>query len=272
MRFPYKVVAITGASTGLGAEMAAQLGRAGCKVALLARNTEKLAAVADAVRASGGTPLAIPCNVDDWPAVQQAVAQAETELGPLECMIANAGVGQKLTDALWDPTVPEQIMRTNFIGMIHALYAALPGMLKRAKGHLVGVASMASYQGVPKDGGYAASKAAQRVFLEGLRVELHGSGVRVTCICPGFVRTPMTDKNDFDMPFLLEPEDACRRMLKAIAARRRVFNFPRRLDALVTVGTHTPRWIFDRALASAAKGKMKGKGRTQGFSDGRQPG
>jgi short-subunit dehydrogenase len=268
MRFPYRVVAITGASTGLGAEMAAQLGRAGCKVALIARNAEKLAAVAEAVRAGSGTPLAIPCNVDDWPAVQQAVARTEAELGPIECMIANAGVGQKLNETVWDPAIPERIMRTNFMGMVHALYATLPFMQARGRGHLVGVASMASYQGVPDDGGYSASKAAQRVFLESLRVQLHGSGVKVTCICPGFVRTPMTDKNDFDMPFLLEADEACRRMLRAIAAGRRVFNFPKRINALVSIGTHTPRWMFDRALASAARSR---KARTQGYSDGRKP-
>lgn len=249
MGFPYQVVAITGASTGLGAEMARQLGRAGCKVALMARSADKLAALADEVRAAGGTPLALPCDVGDWPQVQAAVSKAEVDLGPLECMLANAGIGQQLEPGPWDPAVVQQILRTNVMGMVHALYAALPGMQQRGRGHLVGVASMASYQGLPLDGGYAASKAAQRIFLEGLRVQLHGTGVKVTCICPGFVRTPMTDKNDFNMPFLLEADAAARRMLRAIASGRRVYNFPRRMAALVWLGQRTPRWLFDAATS-----------------------
>jgi short-subunit dehydrogenase len=260
MGFPYRVVAITGASTGLGAEMARQLTRQGCKVALIARNADKLATLA---AECGENALALPCTVDDWAQVQAAVAQAESALGPIECMIANAGIGQQLKPGPWDPTVPEQILRTNVQGMVHALYAVLPGMQARGRGHLVGVASMASYQGLPLDGGYAASKAAQRIFLEGLRVQLHGTGIPVTCICPGFVRTPMTDKNEFDMPFLLEADAAARRMLRAIARRRRVYNFPKRMAALVWLGQRTPRWLFD---AVTHRMGMRQSKRTQAYS------
>lgn len=263
MVFPYKVVAITGASTGLGAEMARQLTRQGCKVALMARNAEKLAALAAEL---GENALALPCNVDDFAQVQAAVARAEAELGPIDCMIANAGIGQKLAPGPWDPTVPEQILRTNVQGMVHALYAVLPAMQARKRGHLVGMASMASYQGLPLDGGYAASKAAQRIFLEGLRVQLHGTGIAVTCICPGFVRTPMTDKNDFDMPFLLQADVAARRMLRAIARKRRVYNFPKRLAALVWFGQRVPRWLFDATVSRMGTGPGK---RTQPYSQPR---
>ncbi len=261
--FPYQVVAITGASTGLGAEMARQLGQAGCKVALIARSADKLDQLAQQVRAGGGTALALPCNVDDWQQVQAAVAKAESDLGPLQCMLANAGIGQQLEPGPWDPAVVEQILRTNVMGMVHALYAALPAMQQRGRGHLVGVASMASYQGLPLDGGYSASKAAQRIFLEGLRVQLHATGISVTCICPGFVRTPMTDKNDFNMPFLIEAEDAARRMLRAIANRRRVYNFPKRMAALAWAGQRTPRWLFDAATSWLGKHQSK---RTQARS------
>jgi short-subunit dehydrogenase len=240
--------------------MARQLAGAGCKVALMARSTDKLAALATEL---GPNALALPCDVDDFAQVRAAVARAESELGPVECMIANAGIGQKLAPGPWDPAVPEQILRTNVQGMVHALYAVLPGMQARGRGHLVGVSSMASYQGLPLDGGYAASKAAQRVFLEGLRVQLRGTGIAVTCLCPGFVRTPMTDKNDFDMPFLLEADAAARRMLHAIARKRRVFNCPRRLAALVWLGQRTPRWLFDAVLARMGNRPTR---RTQAYS------
>jgi short-subunit dehydrogenase len=107
-----------------------------------------------------------------------------------------------------------------------------------------------------------------RTHCEGLRIELRGTGVHVTTICPGFVRTPMTDKNQFNMAFLLEAEPAAKRMLRAIARKRRVYNFPRRLWWLVRFGMMTPRWLFDAAVGSQT-GKMGG--RTQALSDGSKP-
>lgn len=268
MAFPYKTVLLTGASSGLGAEMARQLGRQGCKLALVARRAELLEHLAAEINAAGGTALPIACDVADVDAAARAVARAESELGALDCVIANAGIGQPLTPRTFDPRATEQIFRVNMLGMTNVFYAALPAMLQRKRGHLVGVASLASYQGLPSDGGYAASKAAMRTHCEGLRIELRGTGIHVTTICPGFVRTPMTDKNQFNMAFLLEAEPAARRMLRAIARKRRVYNFPRRLWWLVRFGMMTPRWLFDAAVGSQT-GKMGG--RTQALSDGSPP-
>ncbi|MCB9895395.1 MAG: SDR family NAD(P)-dependent oxidoreductase [Planctomycetes bacterium] len=249
MKFPHEVVVITGASSGIGAEMAVQLGRLGCKLALLARREDKLNEVAAKVEAAGGKALVLPCDVSDAAAVAQAMGKAVQAFGPIDCVIANAGVGQQLDKHDYAPETVERIFRINMLGMTNAFYAALPGMLERSRGHLVAVASLASYQGMPRDGGYAASKAAMRTHCEGLRIELRGSGVDVTCICPGFIRTPITDKNNFDMPFLLEVKPATRRMLRAIAKRRRVFNFPRRLWWLIKIGQRTPRWLYDWIIA-----------------------
>lgn len=264
MTFPYKVVAITGASSGLGREMALQLAAQGCKLGLMARRKEQLDDLATEVAARGGEALALPCDVGDYAQVEQAVARIEQSLGPIECMIANAGIGQVVEQLAFDRESTDKIFRTNVLGMTNAFYASVPAMLQRKAGHLVGVASLASYQGLPVDAGYAASKAAMRIHCESMRIELRGTGVAVTTICPGFVRTPMTDLNDFNMPFLLEAPAAARRMLRAIARKRRVYNFPKPLWWLIKLGNVTPRFIYDAFLAWQLK-STAGK-RTQPLS------
>ncbi|MBX3460206.1 MAG: SDR family NAD(P)-dependent oxidoreductase [Planctomycetes bacterium] len=256
MGFPYGVVAITGASTGIGRELAKQLAGQGVKVGLIARNAELLEKLSGEI---GPGACAAPCDVGDFAAVQAAVAKIEGALGPIECMVANAGIGAPREALAFDAAVTEQIYRTNVLGMTHAFYAVLPGMIARKRGHLVGVSSLASYQGLPQDAGYAGSKAAQRIHLESLRLELRPTGVKVTTVCPGFVRTPLTDRNDFDMPFLMEVGPAARRIIKAIRRGCRITHFPWSLLALVRLGLATPRWIFDWFMAMQAKGMHKGR-------------
>ncbi|MBZ0136391.1 MAG: SDR family NAD(P)-dependent oxidoreductase [Planctomycetes bacterium] len=262
MKFPHRVVAITGASSGIGAELAAQLGAMGCTVGLMARRQDVLDAVGRKVESAGGTPVMLPCDVGDYEQVKRAVARLVDAHGPIDCMIANAGTGCPVNRLEFSPEATEAVFRTNLLGMTNAFYAVLPAMLERKRGHLVGVSSLASYQGMPQDAGYAASKAAQRIHLEGMRVELRGTGVDVTTICPGFIRTPMTDKNEFDMPVLLDVETAARRMIRAIAKRKRVYNFPRRLWWLIRIGMATPRWVYDTAVANRFS-RMGASGRTQ---------
>lgn len=256
MGFPYSVVAITGASTGMGRELALQLAAQGVKVGLMARNAELLDKLAGEI---GPAACAAPCDVGDYAAVQAAVAKIEAALGPVECMVANAGIGAPREALAFDAAVTEQIYRTNVLGMTNAFYAVLPGMIARKRGHLVGVSSLASYQGLPQDAGYAGSKAAQRLHLESLRIELRPTGVKVTTVCPGFVRTPLTDRNDFDMPFLMEVQPAARRIIKAIRHGRRMCAFPWPMRLMVRFGLATPRWTFDWFMAAQAKNMHKGR-------------
>lgn len=269
MKFPHQVVAITGASSGIGAELAVQLSTLGCKLGLIARRDELLKEVADKVEAAGGKALCVPGDVSDACQMQAAMKRIADELGPIDCVVANAGVGQQLDRNEFDPAAVERIFRINMLGMTNAFYAALPEMMQRKHGHLVAIASLASYQGLPRDGGYAASKAAMRTHCEGLRIELRGTGVDVTCICPGFIRTPLTDKNEFDMPFLLEVEPATRKIVRAIARRRRVYNFPWQLWWLIKLGQRTPRWLYDRVVAR--EDKRSNSGRTQKRSSEMRP-
>ena len=247
----YAVALITGASSGIGFALARRLAREGTKVALVARRKDLLDGLAAEIRAAGGTALAITCDVRERMPMHAAIAQTVRELGPIDLLIANAGVGHVIPADTFDAALFEDTIRTNLLGPVYAVEAALPAMLSRRAGHIVGVSSLAAYHGFPMTHAYCASKSALNAFLEGLRAEISDHGVRVTTVCPGFVRTPMTVKNAGAMPFLLEADEAARRILRAARAGRRVYNFPWPMAALMTLVRLLPGAVLDRAVRSA---------------------
>jgi short-subunit dehydrogenase len=142
----------------------------------------------------------------------------------------------------------ETMMRVNFLGVVYAIEAVLPAMLQRGQGHLAAVSSLAAYRGIAGKSGYCASKAAVNVYLEGLRVQLGNRGIAVTTLCPGFVRTPMTADNRHAMPFLLEADEAARRMVRALERRRKVYNFPWQSALVMWLAARAPDWLLARVL------------------------
>ncbi len=163
-------------------------------------------------------------------------------------MIANAGVG---APTFLDPVNikdVEKMFQVNVLGVVYSIEAVLPEMLQRKSGHLAAVSSMASYKGLPGESGYCASKAAVNVYMEGLRIQLRDHGINVTTICPGFVKTPMTDVNNFKMPWLLEADDAARRIVKALSRKKKVFNFPWQLTILMKLLAWLPDWAVAREM------------------------
>ena len=180
-----------------------------------------------------------------------AVDQAARELGPIDLLIANAGVGHVIPADRFDATLFEDTIRTNLLGPVFAIEAVLPSMLSRGAGHIVGVSSLAAYRGLPKTHAYCASKSALNASLEGLRAEVADRGVRITTVCPGFVRTSMVAKNSAGMPFLLGPDEAARRILRAVRAGRRVYNFPWPMAVLTALARLLPNGVVDRIVRSA---------------------
>ena len=247
----FAVAMITGASSGIGLELARQLARDGTKVGLVARRGELLQGIAKELCDAGGVAIPIVGDVRDRNATRAAAGHTEKELGPIDLLIANAGVGHSFRAESFDAEIFEDTIRTNLLGAVYAVEAVLPSMLRRHKGHIVGVSSLAAYRGFPQTHPYCASKAALNSFLEGLRAEIGPRGVCVTTVCPGFVRTPMTAQNKGTMPFLLEPAAAAHRILRAARARRRVVNFPLPMAALVRLVHWMPAAVFDRAVRSA---------------------
>jgi short-subunit dehydrogenase len=246
MTWPYEVAAITGASSGIGREMAREIARRGTKVALLARRLPMIEELAAEIRDAGGVAFPVACDVREKDTVTRAIGLATRELGSVDLLVANAGVGYPVLAHRFDAVAAEEIHRVNVFGVLYSIEAVLPAMIDRGRGHIVGLSSLASIRGFAESGTYCASKAALDVQLEGLRVELAPRGIKVTTIRPGFVRTAMTAKNTFEMPFLLEPDDAARRTVRAIERGRRVYSFPWPAAAFMWIVKQVPNAVFDR--------------------------
>jgi len=243
MTFAEQVAVITGASSGLGWALAKELATQGCKVGLIARRRDKLDELAAEIRSAGGTAAVAVADVAERQATVTAIRQLEAELGPIDLLVANAGVG---TPTLLEPMNTadvEKMIRINLLGVIYSIEAVLPEMLRRGRGHLAAVSSIAAYKGLPSESGYCASKAAVNTYMEGLRLHLRGRGIAVTTICPGFIRTPMTSVNQFHMPWLVEVDAAARRIVHAIRRRKKVYNFPWQMSLFMKCTLWAPDWL-----------------------------
>jgi len=188
---------------------------------------------------------------------ERAMAAAAADFGLADLVIANAGVSAGTSgEDLRDVAHLRRLLNVNVVGVAVTLAAFAPAMRKAGSGILACIASVAGFRGLAGNGAYSGSKAAVRTWLESLRVEMHGSGVSVVCICPGYIDTPMTRVNRFRMPFLLPADEAARRIARAIERRPRVAVVPWQM-ALVSVALRTmPGWLYDR-VASGAPRKPK---------------
>lgn len=241
-----RVAILTGASSGIGRELAKELARNGFAVGLLARRQDALETLAEEIRASGGKTEFETADVAVREQVLVAIARLTDRLGPPDLLVANAGMGVPTTIEPMNVLEVEHLFKVNLFGVIYAIEAVLPAMLIRGSGHLAAVSSLASYKGFPGQSGYCASKAAIRFYMEGLRLQLRPRGISVTTICPGFVKTPMTDTHPFKMPFLMEADEAARRVTRALLRKKKVFNFPWPTTRLVKFSYWVPDWIMAR--------------------------
>ena len=146
------------------------------------------------------------------------------------------------------------MFKVNTLGVVYAIEAVLPEMLQRGKGHLAAVSSLAAYKGLPGESGYCASKAAVNVYMNGLRIQLRTRGINVTTICPGFIKTPMTAVNTFYMPGLMEADQAAALIVRALARKRKVFNFPLVLTRLIKFTRFLPDWYMAWVMKDKSEG------------------
>lgn len=237
-------IVITGASAGLGAALARHYAGPDTVLALIARRREPMQALASALP---GRFEVYALDVADQPALERAAKEFCAAHGAPDLVIANAGlsVGTRGDDPA-DIAKLRRLLEVNVAGLAATLAAFAPAMRAAGCGTLCGIASVAGFRGLAGAGAYSASKSAAIHWLEALRVELAGSGVSVVTVCPGYVDTPMTQVNRYRMPFLLDADEAARRIARAIAARRRLAVIPWQMALASYALRALPPWLYDR--------------------------
>ncbi len=244
-------VVISGASSGLGLALARYYLERGAVVGAIARRADLLQALAEQF------PLQIYCyplDVRDTVAVQAAAQDFIARAGVPDIVIANAGVSVgTLTEYAEDIDVFQRVMDINVLGAVKTFQPFLAAMREARRGRLVGIASVAGFRGLPGAGAYSASKAALISYLESLRVELRGSGVRVVTICPGYIKTPMTDINPYPMPFILEAELAARRIARVIEQGKSFAVVPWQMGLVGRMLKLLPDWLYDWLFSKAPR-------------------
>jgi len=234
-----EIIWITGASSGIGRALAKQLAQQDNKVIASGRNREALADLA--LESDNIFPLICDLVKDNKDSIQQSLGELT---GHLDRIVLSAGDCQYLDIDQNDWSCIDHVMAINFHGSVRAIQAALPLLEKSDNGHIVGVSSMASLAPFTQAEAYGASKAALSYFLSALRIDLKAKNIDVTDIMPGFIDTPLTQKNDFSMPFLLSPNEASRRIIKAIEKRSFTGIFPKRLYWLFKFIAFIPKtWV-----------------------------
>ncbi|HEX6150287.1 SDR family NAD(P)-dependent oxidoreductase [Nocardioides sp.] len=237
---------LVGASSGIGAALARELAGRGASVAVSARRADDLARVA------GNEMVAVCVDATDRAAVAVAAEEVRAGLGGVDVMVWCAGYWRQFDAAQWDADVFARHVEVNLLGLNNVLAAVLPPMVEAGRGHVVGIASVAGYRGLPGAEAYGATKAAQINLLEGLRAALSTHGIRVTTVSPGFVRTEMTEANDFPMPFIIEADAAASAIADGLERRRTEIVFPLAMAATMKLARLVPVRLWG-ALTSRSR-------------------
>ena len=220
---------ITGASSGIGRAVALRYARAGATVAVSARNAADLNALALEARGLSGRIIPFAVDTTDRISIAGTVTAVEAACGPISLAILNAGTHHEVDASQFDPVAFDRLFAVNVLGTVNCIAAVLPGMLARGTGQLAIVASVAGYRGLKTAAAYGATKAALINMAEALKFDLDPRDIAVRLINPGFVRTPLTDKNPFPMPFLIDADVAAERIWQGLEKSRRFeIAFPRR--------------------------------------------
>jgi short-subunit dehydrogenase len=230
---------VVGASAGLGRAVAMQLSRLGCHLILSARSEDALRDLAETLPGRADV-LAMDVTND------ASVACAAEAAGEIDGIVYLAAVYWPMTSATWEADKVTAMMDVNLTGAARVLGQVVPGMVERGRGHVVLTGSLSGYRGLPRSLGYGASKAGAMYLAESMYADLRGSGVDVQLVNPGFVKTRLTDKNGFRMPFIMEPEEAARLYVEHMTGDGFSRNFPRHFGALFRLSTFLPDWAYYR--------------------------
>jgi short-subunit dehydrogenase len=241
--FRDKVVMITGASSGIGRGMALEIAARGGNLALLARREDLLKEIVEETRHVKA--VYATADVRDAKAVRDAADNFRKELGPIDVLIANAGIGTADHAVSLTPEHAATVIGINVLGAVNSVAAVLPEMVERKRGRLVAISSLAAYRGLAKSAAYCASKAALTAYFESLRIDLRHSGVGVTIIHPGFIKTDLTSGRHAKMPYLMELDDGVKKIVSAIEKEKKIYAFPWQLATIVRSSMLMPAAMYD---------------------------
>lgn len=246
---PWKTAWITGASSGIGLELAVLLSAHGVRVAATARSVEKLVELAG--RVPGIVP--VPADVTNPAEVAAAYARIVATIGDIDLAVLNAGVWDPMGASDFTAARAVSSMAVNYAGLANALDPLIPAMIAAKRGHIALVASVAGYRGLPKGAAYAPSKAAAISLAEVLQPDLARHGIKVSIVNPGFVETPMTSVNEFPMPYIIKPDDAARRILRGLQRGKFEIVFPWQMMAMLKLARVLPYpaffWLVRNVIA-----------------------
>jgi len=249
-----RVIWLTGASTGIGEALAREITTTGAQLIISARDAQKLEKLS---RELGQNCMAIPADIS---IKEQNIAAIETiikRFGRLDTIILNAGINAYVERHDFNSSVFEKIIQTNFMGMVYGIEASLPYLKQAKHPHIVGMSSTAAYRGLPRAEAYGASKAAIKNMLEALRLNLLPLDISVSVICPGFVKTPLTDKNDFDMPFKISAEEAADTITDQMACYKQEIHFPKRFSIPIKLVSFLPSEWYTALLKRTVRNTEK---------------
>jgi len=233
---------LVGASEGLGRALAERLSRAGVELVLSARNRERLE---DLAQTLPGRALVVPVDVRDAASVREAAHAA----GAFDGVVYLAGVYWPQAAQDWNAEQVEAMCDINFTGAARVMGAVVPAMVERGAGHLVLTGSLAGFRGLPGAIGYGASKAGLMHLAETMRADLRGTGVEVQLLNPGFIRTRLTDRNSFTMPFIMTPEAAAAEMFDHMGTNHFKKSFPMLFSWVFRLSQFLPDWAYYRLFA-----------------------
>lgn len=242
-----KSIFITGASSGIGAALAQYFAATGVVLYLSGRNQERLEAVAQLCRSKGASVQTFIFDVLDKNAAEQAI-MAANEHKKIDLLIANAGVSSGALGIKEDTLATRTILETNIYGVVNTVLPVIAAMRKNGAGQIALMSSMAGYRGLRNCPAYSASKNFVKAWGEALRGFLEKDNIQVSVICPGFVKTPLTDANTFKMPLIMSPEKAARIIAAGLQKNKPVIAFPGIFAFAAWLGSTLPAWLFHPLL------------------------
>ena len=255
MDFNDKVILITGASTGIGKEMAKLVAKENCSLALIARRGELLDELVGQIKTKDQIIKSYVCDVAKPAEVEKIFIEVREHFNKIDIAILNAGVGSKSSAEDYNCENAKNTFDVNVLGIVNCVENLLPDFIKHKAGMIVGVSSLADSRGWQGSGFYCASKAAATILLENLRVELKPFNIKVITVKPGFVETPMTEKNKFPMPFLMSAEKAAKIIIGGIKKEKRTIQFPLPTVLGAKFMRIVPEFLFDYFSSKELRGK-----------------